>query len=150
MSSDLPSIDPAVLAWGEYWYPIAWKGVWVSSSIAVLAVLASTGFFLLLWRASIVKDHSIDWRTTALQAHTKILDADVLRTRRELEEANALVVKTQSEATHANETALALKENAAKIQERIDTLEKEATVANAVLAAAEARADRAGGCNAGE
>ena len=26
MSSDLPSIDPAVLAWGEYWYPIAWKG----------------------------------------------------------------------------------------------------------------------------
>jgi predicted nucleic acid-binding Zn-ribbon protein len=143
MSSDPPSIDPAVLAWGEYWYPIAWKGVWVSSSIAVLAVLASTGFFLLLWRASIVKDHSIDWRTTALQAHTKTLDADVLRTRRELEEANALVVKTQSEATHANETALALKENAAKIQERIDTLEKEATVANAVLAAAEARADRA-------
>ena len=143
MSSDLPSIDPAVLAWGEYWYPIAWKGMLVSCSIAVLAALASSGFFLLLWRASIVKDHSIEWRTTALQAQTKTLDADVLRARRDLEEANARVVKTQAEATYANETALALKENAAKMQERIDTLEKEATVANAVLAAAEARAERA-------
>jgi hypothetical protein len=53
-----------------------------------------------------------------------------------------------SRAQH--ETALALKENAAKIQERIDTLEKEATVANAVLAAAAARAERARGCNADE
>ena len=151
MNSDLPSIDPAVLAWGEYWYPIAWKGMLVSCSIAVLAALASAGFFLLLWRVSIVKDHSIDWRTTALQAQTKTLDADVLRARRDLEEANARVVKTQSEATYANETALALKENAAKMQERIDTLEKEATVANAVLAAAEARAERAqADANAGE
>ena len=91
MSSDLPSIDPAVLAWGEYWYPIAWKGVLVSCSIAVLAALASSGFFLLLWRASIVKDHSIDWRTTALQAQTKTLNADVLRAGKDLEEANARV-----------------------------------------------------------
>ena len=143
MSSDLPSIDPAVLAWGEYWYPIAWKGVLVSCSVAVLAALASSGFFLLLWRASIVKDHSIDWRTTALQAQTKTLNADVLRAGKDLEEANARVVKTEAEATHANETALALRENAGKMQERIDTLEKQATVANAVLAVAEARAEQA-------
>ena len=122
MSSDLPSIDPAVLAWGEHWYPIAWKGMLVSCSIAAFAALASAGFFLLLWRASIVKDHSIEWRTIALQAQTKTLDADVLRARRDLEEANARVVKTQAEVIHANEAALALKENATKMQERIDTL----------------------------
>ena len=124
-------------------YPIAWKGILVSCSIVVLAAIASIGFFLLLWRTSIIKDHSIEWRTSALQTQAKSADADLLQARKDLEDANAQVVKMQAEATNANETALALKENAAKLEERVDGLEKEAAVANAALAAAKARAERA-------
>ena len=69
--------------------------------------------------------------------------------RRDLEEANAREAKTQSEATYANETALALKENESKCR-NASTPEKEATGANAVVAAAEARSNETNGCNAGE
>jgi predicted nucleic acid-binding Zn-ribbon protein len=79
---------------------------------------------LILWRTSIVKDQAIDGRHSALQTQTITTDADLLQARKDLEDANARVVKIQTEATHANETALALKEDAAKLQERIDRLEK--------------------------
>ena len=52
MSSELSPIDPLALSWVEYWHPIAWKGLLIGCSIAVVAAVVSVGFLLLLLRTS--------------------------------------------------------------------------------------------------
>jgi hypothetical protein len=139
VSSDLPSIDPGVVSWVEYWHPIAWKGLLIACSLAVLAAVASIAFLLLLWRTSTVRHQTTDWHSTALQA-VKAADADLLRAKKDVADAHAEAAEAQTKAIHASETALALKASAAEVQQRIAALEKEHAVANAALAAADARA----------
>jgi chromosome segregation ATPase len=140
MSSDLASIDPSVLSWGEYWHPIAWKGLLIAASLAALAAVASVAFLLLLWRTSTIKDHSADWRSTTLQAHAKIADADLLQARKDLADANARTAESQTKAIHATETVSSLEASAAELQQRIATLERERAVTTRALTAADALA----------
>ena len=140
MSSELSPIDPLALSWVEYWHPIAWKGLLIGCSIAVVAAVVSVGFLLLLLRTSNVRNQLSDWRTSTLQVQARTAEADLLRAKADLSGAEARVAEAQAEATHANQTITALEVNAAKANERIATLEKEAAVSKSALSDAEARA----------
>ena len=140
MSSELSSIDPLALSWVEYWHPIARKGLLIGCSIAVVAAVVSVGFLLLLWRTSNVRHQLSDWRTSTLQVQARTAEADLLRAKADLSGAEARVAEAHAEATHANQTITALEVNAAKANERIATLEKEAAVSKSALSDAEAHA----------
>jgi hypothetical protein len=57
MGSDLSSpINPALLAWAEYWYPIAWKGLLGAGLATALAACATIAFLLLQWRTSLIRE----------------------------------------------------------------------------------------------
>jgi chromosome segregation ATPase len=140
MSSDLPSIDPAVLSWAEYWHPIAWKGLLIAGSLAALAAVASIAFLLLLWRTSTIKDVSAEWSNATLQAQAKTAEAHRLRARKDLADANTLAAKAETRAAHATETVTSLEASTAELQQRIATLDRERAVAASALTAADAHA----------
>jgi len=140
MSSDLPSIDPAVLSWGQYWHPIAWKGLLIAGSIAALAAVAGIAFLLLIWRTSTIKDQSAEWSSTTLQAQAKAAEVDLLQTGKDFAHANALAAEARTKAVHGIEIASSLEASAAELQQRIAALERERAVTTDALAAAHAHA----------
>jgi hypothetical protein len=142
--SDLPSIDLAILSWAEYWHSIAWEGLLIAVSLAVLAAVASIAFVLLLWRTSTIKDHSAEWRNTTLQAQAKTADVDLLQARYDLAGANARTAEAQTEITHAGETISSLEASAAELQQRILTLERARGHCGCACCRGRARRQRAG------
>jgi chromosome segregation ATPase len=139
MSSDLPSLDPAVLGWAEYWHPIAWKGLLIALPLAVLAVVGSIAFVLLLWRTSTIKDYSAEWRNTTLQAQAKAANAGLLQATKDLAGANTRTAEAHANLTHAGKTISSLEASAAEFHERIATLERERAHTAGALAASESR-----------
>jgi hypothetical protein len=63
-------IDPALLDWAEYWYPIAWKGLLAGGVITAIGACAGIAFLLLQWRTSTIREEQSEWRTSALELQT--------------------------------------------------------------------------------
>jgi hypothetical protein len=144
MGSDLSSpIDPTLLAWAEYWYPIAWKGLLGAGIVTALAACATIAFLLLQWRTSLIREQNSDWRTSVLETQAKRADADLLKAKSDIADADARAAAAQADAARAGERASALEVDAAKARERTAALEKETTEAKAGIAAADARAAEA-------
>jgi chromosome segregation ATPase len=140
MGSDLSPIDPAVLNWVEYWYPIAWEGLLVAVLITVIGAIGSIGFLLLQWRTSSIREQLSNRRISVLEFQAKKSDTDLERAKADIADADALAAGAQADATRATERAAALEADAAKAHERITTLDKEAAAAKATIADADARA----------
>ena len=66
MASESP-VDPSLLEWAEYWYPISWKGLLVAGVLAAVSACATVGFFVLQWRTTTIKERHADWRTVSLE-----------------------------------------------------------------------------------
>ena len=143
MGSDLSPIDPASLNWVEYWYPIAWKGLLIAGLITVIGAIGSMGFLLLHWRASSLRELLSDQRISVLEVQAKKAEADLVRAKADIADADARAAGAQADATHATERASALEADAAKARERIATLEKEAAAATAAIADANGQATEA-------
>ena len=139
MSSELSSIDPLALSWVEYWHPIAWKGLLIGCSIAVVAAVVSVGSYC-SYCARLTC--AISCPIGALRRSKSKLEQpkQTCSAQKQIFQGRRLGwLRRSAEATHANQTITALEVNAAKANERIATLEKEAAVSKSALAGAEAR-----------
>ncbi len=143
MGSDLPPIDPSSLNWVRYWYPIARKGLLVAGLITVLSAIGSMGFLVLHWRTSSIRELIFDRRISVLEVQAKKAEADLVREKANIADADARAAGADAEAKRATERASAFEADTAKAQERIATLEKEAAAAKAAIADADARAAEA-------
>lgn len=65
MSSE--PVDPSLLAWAEYWYPISWKGLLVFGAVTAVAAVGTIVFFAFQWRATVIRERQGDWRTAQLE-----------------------------------------------------------------------------------
>jgi hypothetical protein len=101
MASDLSPIDPVLLAWAEYWYPIAWKGLLAAGVLTAFAACAGMAFLLLQWRTSAVLEQHVSWRTSALEVQVKKADAEIATAKQQTAEANERTAQLAKEAAEA-------------------------------------------------
>ena len=101
MGSELSPVDPMTLAWAEYWYPIAWKGLLAASAATILAACLAAIFLLLQWRTTTIRERQSDWRTSALELQTA-------QAKRETVKAAERVAKLNNETEHLKADNLAL------------------------------------------
>jgi hypothetical protein len=74
MTSDSP-VDPSLVEWAEYWYPISWKGLLVFGAITALAAVGTIVFSALQWRTTVIRERQSDWRTAQLEFSAEQLRA---------------------------------------------------------------------------
>jgi hypothetical protein len=108
-------IDPHLIDWAEYWYPISWKGVLAGGVITAIGACATIAFLLLQWRTTSIREQQSELRTATLETQT--------------EQAKAALGTAQANIAKANAQIAAANEGAAKANERAATLEREAAVA---------------------
>ena len=101
MASDLSPIDPLLLAWAEYWYPVAWKGVLAAGLITAIGACAGIVFLLLQWRTSSVLEQQSEWRTSALEVQAKRADADLAGAKADIASADARAADANARALEA-------------------------------------------------
>jgi hypothetical protein len=89
------SVDPSLLEWAEYWYPISWKGVLAGGVITAIGACATIAFLLLQWRTTTIREEQSDWRTT-------LLETDTAKAKAELGLAQADIEKSKVEIAQAN------------------------------------------------
>jgi hypothetical protein len=94
-SSRVP-VDPSLLEWAEYWYPISWKGVLAGGVITAIGACATIAFLLLQWRTTAIREEQSDWRTSVVELDTArakadlgIAQADITKANVQIAEANA-------------------------------------------------------------
>ena len=143
MGSDLSPFDPVSLNWVEYWYPIAWKGLLIAGLITLVGAIGSMGFLLLHWRTSSLREQLSDRRISVVEVQAKKAEADLVRAKADIADADARAAGARADATHATERASALEADAAKARDRIATLQKEAAAATAAIADANRQATEA-------
>jgi hypothetical protein len=71
------AVEPSLLEWAEYWYPISWKGVLAGGVITAIGACATIAFLLLQWRTTTIREEQSDWRTTVLEADTAKAKAEL-------------------------------------------------------------------------
>ncbi len=64
------AVDPSLLEWAEFWYPVSWKGVLAGGLITAIGACATIAFLLLQWRTTTLREEQSDWRTSVLEAET--------------------------------------------------------------------------------
>jgi hypothetical protein len=101
MPSDLSPIDPVLLAWAEYWYSIAWKGLLVAGLLTAVGACAGIMFLLLQWRTSTVLEEQSNWRTSSLEVQAKKADADLARAKADIATAEARAAEAHAGALQA-------------------------------------------------
>jgi hypothetical protein len=106
--ASLVAVDPSLLEWAEYWYPISWKGVLGGGFITALGACATIIFLLLQWRTTTIREEQSDWRTSVLEAETA-------KAKAELGTAQADIAKATAETAKANERAALANRRAAEI-----------------------------------
>ena len=89
------AVDPSLLDWAEYWYPISWKGVLAGGVITAVGACATIVFLLLQWRTTTIREEQSDWRTT-------VLESDTAKAKAELGRAQADIVKADAQIAEAN------------------------------------------------
>lgn len=92
------AVDPSLLEWAEYWYPIAWKGVLGGGLITAIGACATIAFLLLQWRSTTIREEQSDWRTS-------VLESDNLKAKAALETARADIIKANARSDEANKKA---------------------------------------------
>jgi hypothetical protein len=100
--SDRMAVDPSLLEWAEYWYPISWKGVLGGGIITAIGACATIAFLLLQWRATTIREEQSDWRTTVVESETAkskaelgVAQADIAKAKVQIAEANARVAEAE-------------------------------------------------------
>jgi len=101
MSPESPPVDPALLAWAEYWYPIAWKGLVAAGLIAAIGACATIVFLLLQWRTTTIRENHSEWRTWILEAQTAVAKADLGRAQADIANANARISEADARTKEA-------------------------------------------------
>jgi hypothetical protein len=96
------AVDPSLLEWAEYWYPISWKGVLGGGIITAVGACATIAFLLLQWRTTTIREEQSDWRTT-------VIEADTAKSKAELGIAQAAIAKAGVQIAEANARALEAK-----------------------------------------
>jgi hypothetical protein len=90
------AINPSLLEWAEYWYPISWKGVLSGGIITAVGACATIIFLLLQWRTTTIREEQSDWRTSVVEADTAkakaqlgMAEADIAKANAQIADANA-------------------------------------------------------------
>lgn len=105
MVSDLSPIDLGLLAWAEYWYPLAWKGLLFAAVLTAVGACSGIVFLLLQWRTSEVLEQQSNWRTSALEVQAKRAEADFERAKADIAGADARAAEANARAAVAEKGA---------------------------------------------
>lgn len=95
------AVDPSLLDWAEYWYPISWKGVLAGGVITAIGACATIAFLLLQWRTTSIREEQSDWRTSVLEADTARAKADLGAAQADIAKAHAEIAKAQARTAEA-------------------------------------------------
>jgi hypothetical protein len=94
--ADSVPLDPSILDWAEYWYPISWKGVLFGGLVTAVGACATIGFLLLQWRTTTIREEQSELRTSSLETQTSqanaalgIAQADIAKAHAQIADANA-------------------------------------------------------------
>jgi hypothetical protein len=109
---DVSPVDPSALAWAEYWYPIAWKGLIVFGVVTALAACGTIAFLLLQWRATSIREEHGEWRTAALEVKASVFNKAAADAQKDIAR---LTVEAEALRTQTAEAQLA----ARKIEEKL-------------------------------
>lgn len=101
MVSESSPIDPALLEWAEYWYPISWKGLLVAGAVTAVAACLTIAFLLLQWHTSSIRERNSEWRTSALEVQAKKADADLAQAKADIANADARAADANARAYEA-------------------------------------------------
>jgi hypothetical protein len=95
------SIDPALLEWADYWYPISWKGVLAGGLITAVGACATIVFLLLQWRTTGIREAQSEWRTASLETQTAQANAALGVARADIAKANAQIAEASARQKEA-------------------------------------------------
>ena len=65
--SSSPPIPQALLAWAEYWHPIAWKCLLIAGAITAIGACFTLAFLIVQWRAVSIRETQAEWRRSILE-----------------------------------------------------------------------------------
>lgn len=120
-------LDPTLLDWAEYWYPISWKGVLAGGIITAVGACATIAFLLLQWRTTSIREEQSEWRTSTLELQTAQANAA-------LGEAQADIAKANLQIAEAKKQTAALEKDTANARKGIVEANARALEAQAELA----------------
>src|ERR1700737_1675494 len=86
-------IDPALLDWAEYWYPISWKGVLAGGVMTAVGACATIAFLLLQWRTTSIREEQSEFRTAALEMQTAQANAALGNAQADIEKSKAEIAQ---------------------------------------------------------
>jgi hypothetical protein len=92
---EIPPVDPATLAWAEFWYPIAWKGLIWAGGLTAVGACATIAFLLLQWRTTSIREDQSEWRTATLETQTAQAKASLGIAQADIVKANAQIATAQ-------------------------------------------------------
>jgi len=103
--SERVAVDPSLLEWAEYWYPISWKGVLGGGIITAVGACATIAFLLLQWRTTSIREEQADWRTTVVESDTAKAKADLGIAQADIAKANAQIAIAHERTAEAVQRA---------------------------------------------
>lgn len=95
------AVDPSLLEWAEYWYPISWKGVLTGGIITAVGACATIAFLLLQWRTTTIREEQSDWRTSVVEADTAKAKAELGTAQADIAKANAQIAEANAQTKEA-------------------------------------------------
>jgi hypothetical protein len=120
-------LNPALIEWAEYWYPISWKGVLAGGIITAIGACATIAFLLLQWRTTTIREEQSELRTVSLESQTAQANAALGAAQADIFKANARIATANEGAAKANERAAEASRKAEA--ERVERLKLELRLA---------------------
>jgi hypothetical protein len=99
--SDPVPIDPHLIDWAEYWYPISWKGVLAGGIITAVGACATIAFLLLQWRTTSIREEQSELRTATLETQTAQAKAELGTAQADIAKASVAVEEAKARALEA-------------------------------------------------
>jgi hypothetical protein len=123
--SSLAPVEPSLLEWAEYWYPISWKGVLAAGVLTALGACLTIAFLLLQWRTTTLREEHTEWRTASLELETAKAKAELGTAQADIAKANAEIAtaheRTAEFDARTKEAELKLEELRRQVQPRFLT-----------------------------
>jgi hypothetical protein len=95
--SESVPLDPTLLDWAEYWYPISWKGVLAGGIITAVGACATIAFLLLQWRTTSIREEQSEWRTSTLEMQTAQANAALGAAQVDIAKANVQIAEAKKQ-----------------------------------------------------
>jgi hypothetical protein len=112
-----PPVSQALLAWAEYWHPIAWKCLMIAGAVTALGACVTIAFLILQWRTTSIRETQAEWRLS-------VLEHKVAEAKDEAADERERIAALNVEATNERDHITALNVEAAALTRKNSSLEE--------------------------